>query len=153
CRLVLALLLIGVAVSTGTAQSKDTKPAAPGIGDPAKLEGKGLNKVQPGDVRLVGILCFSLINQATAKEEPNPLAQLALSGLAVKAYNEKDYETAFRYAARFILLRRGIELNEGTELASSLDFKLGRKLIAPGEELPIRVVPLFTLGRPLSDVY
>ena len=143
--------VLGLA-SSSSAQS-GAKLATSPVSDPSKLEGKAVNKVQPDDVRVLGILAFSLINEARGAGKPVPLAQLQLSGLGTKAFNAKDYETAFRYATRFIYQRRGLPLQEATEVASSLDFQLGRKVVAPGEPLAVRLTPVYTLGHPLTATY
>lgn len=150
---VLRVLLAGLLLVSGAALSAQDAVKKPGIADPAKLEGKVLNKASPDDVRVLGILAFSLMNEAQARGKPVPLAQLALSAQAVKAYNAKDHETAYRLATRFILLRRGMELNEETEVASSLDFHLDRRIAGPKEVLTASLVPLFDLGKPLSAIY
>lgn len=154
CVLGTGWVVAGVALGSlmpgvSAAQSGKGKP----VRDPAKLEGKILNKINPDDVLVLGILGRSLINEAQVKGERVPLAHLQLLALGVKAYNAKDYETAYRYGTRFVLLRRGITLDEGTEVASAFDFKLDRKIVSHEDTLTALLQPIFTLGTPLSGTY
>lgn len=141
-RLSLLALLLCVPVRA------DEKPAF----DPVKLEGKSLRKVNSDDALLLGVISRGVLNQAV---QGTPLTdearRLLLPGM--RAFQNKEHDAAYRYASRLILLHRGETLGEGTELATSYDFQLDRKLVAPGEPLHVLLQPLFTLGGPLAGEY
>lgn len=136
-----------ILILCGTVRADD-KPAF----DAVKLNGKTLAKVNPDDAKLLGVLARGLLNQTQAGDRLTP-EQTRVSLAAVRAFRDQDLDAAYRLVTRFILLRRGETLGEATELATSLDFRLDRKLIAPGEPLHAVLVPLFDLGSPLSAAY
>src|SRR5262249_36854179 len=111
------LLFLAAVVWVPWAPAADEKAPAT---DVTKLEGKTLHRVNPDDARLLGVIARGLINQAQLGDRLTP-EQTNLSLLAIKAYRDRDFDSAYRYAVRFILLRRGQEINEGTELAASYD--------------------------------
>lgn len=143
-----SLLMVGaLLVLTGAAtRAADLK------GDPTKLEGKVLLPASLDDARLLGIIVRSRINQAQKGEGLSP-DQATLAALIAKAFREKDSTKAYRYAIRFLILTRGEELTEGTELASSFDFTIDRRIVVPGETLRVALRPIFSLGQPLSGPY
>ena len=80
----------------------------------------------------------------------------AVSGLALEtqqAFGYRKGNAAWRYVTRLLVLLGGEKLYEGTEVASSLDFMLDRRIVEPGAMLHAEVTPLFVLGRPLKGAY
>jgi pimeloyl-ACP methyl ester carboxylesterase len=69
------------------------------------------------------------------------------------AFEAHDFVSAYRSMTRLLLKHRGIEIGEGTELATSLDFKLDRRLLGPGDSLNITLEPTLQLDTPLQTKY
>ncbi len=116
------------------------------------LEGKFLRDARADDVRLLGIVARSVVNQAQRKGElPPEYARLAAA--TTEAYTKQDFNTAYRYVTRLLAVMQGGEVTEGTEVATSFDLKLDRKLVAAGDPLAVTLEPLFTLGHRPSGAY
>src|SRR5262249_9458040 len=151
-RVLVRLFVVGCLFLAGTRPGRSDDKKSPDPIDPVKLEGKTLHKVNPDDARLLGIIGRGILNQAQKGDKLSP-EQTRPAALSAKASQDKDWDKAYRYASRLILLRRGEQLTEGTELATSYDFRLDRKLVAPGDPLTVLLQPLFTLGQPLAEAY
>ena len=104
------------------------------------------------DVRLLGIMnrriTTKYLHDATSSPEMAELARVTQA-----AFEAHDFVTAYRSITRLLLTHRGIEVSEGTELATSLDFKLDRRLMAPGDPLNITLEPILQLETPLQARY
>src|ERR1700722_4429619 len=86
------------------------------------------------DVRLLGIMNRRITTRYLQDaSSPPDMAELARTTQA--AFEAHDFVTAYRSMTRLLLKHRGIEISEGTELATGLDFKLDRRLLAPGDSL------------------
>jgi predicted esterase len=146
-RLIPTLLVTLAVVLPAVARAADPSPL-----DPAKLEGKTLHAVNPDDARLLGIIARGLIYQAQKGDRFTP-EQARVVAAAVRAYQTKDFDAAYRYASRLLLMRKDIVLDEGSEMATAYDFQLDRKLLAPGDSLRVLLRPFFAPAAPLSGAY
>ncbi len=120
--------------------------------DPVKLEGKVLRPVKQDDVQLLGVVARGALYKAR-KGEKLTAVQQRLVVPTFQAYQAKKYDDAYRLVSRLLLAGQGVELGEASELATALDFRLDRKLIAPGDPLTILVEPLFSLPHELKQAY
>lgn len=120
--------------------------------DVGTLEGKWIRKPNPDDVKLLGVYARGLLNEA-AKGRPFSPETGKAAALAAKAYAGQNLDDAYRYVTRFVLLAEGARLSEATEVATSLDFRIERRIYQPGETINVSIDPLFTLDRPLSGAY
>ena len=101
------------------------------------------------DVRLLGIMNRRITTRYLHDaSSPPEMAELARATQA--AFEVHDFTSAYRSITRLLLKHRGIEINEGTELATSLDFKLDRRLLGPGDSLTITLEPILQLEKPLQ---
>ena len=104
------------------------------------------------DVRVLGIInrriTTKYLHDASSPPEMTELARETQT--AVEA---RDFATAYRVLTRLLLKHRGIEINEGTELATALDFRLDRRLLGPGDPLEITLEPILQLEAPLNRKY
>jgi predicted esterase len=141
-----------VAASAPLGRAADDPPAKAGPIEATRLEGKILHKANVEDVRLLGIMARGMTYDSKQGERLTP-EQQQLAVLSAKAFQANDWDNGYRYITRFILLRRGLEVNEASEVATAYDLKLDRKLVMPGETIEVRLEPVFTLGCPLSGVY
>lgn len=134
---------------SGSRLQEQKAPAAQAAPDWTTLDGKFLRDVNPDDARLLGIVARGALYEAQKGGTLTP-EKAKLAALTAQALARQDLNSAFRYAARAIILLQGGRISEGSELATSFDFKLNRKLFAPGEPLAISLEPLFAPGAPLS---
>lgn len=81
------------------------------------------------------------------------MEQASLAVVTALAYQNKKYDEAYRYVTRLLLMLQGEKLGEATELATSLDFRTDRKLLAPGDPINVVIEPLFSLPGKLSPAY
>jgi len=118
----------------------------------AGFEGRPLRNVNPDDARVLGILLRGLTYQTQKDGRMTPELQKQVAA-ATEAYIKQDLNTAYRLATRLVMRLRGQEVSEESEVAASFDFRLGQKIVAPGEALPFRLEPWFTLGRQPAGRY
>jgi predicted esterase len=69
------------------------------------------------------------------------------------AFKKGDSSRAYRLMTRLHTLLQGKPVTEATEAAAAVDFKLERKIVAPGERMGVRIEYLYTLGQPLTGKY
>src|SRR5262249_43720764 len=106
----------------------------------------------PDDAKLLGVIARGRINQAQKTGGLNKDQNLQ-SSLTIRSLQARDFTSAYRHAVRFLVLMQGGKMDEGVELATSYQFKLDRRILAPGEFLGISLQPIFTLGQDLSGTY
>jgi predicted esterase len=104
------------------------------------------------DARLLGIM-NRRITSKYLHDSAAPPDMLELARAAQTAFEAHDFATAYRLITRLLLKHRAIELNEATELATALDFKLDHRLIGPGDPLNITIEPILSLDAPLDATY
>ena len=149
-RLVVLVLLLLVALSLGR---KLVHAQAPAKLDLSRLEGKSLTPPNQDDVLMLGVLGNSYVNRLL-KSRAYTFEQARVAKLAIKAFQDKDYAAAYRHTTRFLyMVQQKTQPSETTEVATSLDVRLDRYLVAPGEAVQVSVVPLFTLGHDLTAAY
>src|SRR5262249_200030 len=71
----------------------------------------------------------------------------------LEAFQRGDWNLTYRLVTRLHTLLEGKAVTEVTEAAAAVDFKLERKIIAPGERVGVRIQFLYTLGQPLAPKY
>jgi pimeloyl-ACP methyl ester carboxylesterase len=104
------------------------------------------------DARLLGIMNRRITTKYLHDPAAPPdMVELARTGQA--AFEAHDFPNAYQLITRLLLKHRDFELNEGTELATALDFKLDRRLLGPGDLLNITLEPILTLEAPLVGRY
>jgi predicted esterase len=105
------------------------------------------NELHSNDFRLLGILNRKItvryLHDASA---PADMHELAVAAQA--AFEAHDFAVAYRFMTRLLLRHRGFEINEATEVATALDFKLDRRLLVPGDPLTITLEPILVLESP-----
>lgn len=144
--ILLAMLLVDPAIPT-VGGDEQGRPF-----DATRLEGKTLRPVKRDDVLLLGVVSRGILNRAK-KGDKLTAEQLRLVVPTAQAYQAKKYDDAYRLVSRFLLAGQGVELGEASELATSLDFRLDRKLIAPGDPLTVLIEPLFSLPHEPKQPY
>ncbi len=143
--ILLGILVFGSGPSAGSGEEAKAF-------DPTRLEGKMLRPANPDDVLLLGVVSRGVLYKAR-KGDKLTAEQLRLVVPTARAFQTKKYDDAYRYVTRLLLSRQGVELGEASELATSLDFRLDRKLLAPGDPLTVLIDPLFSLPAELSRPY
>src|SRR6266446_3173534 len=96
------------------------------------------------DARLLGIM-NRRITTKYLHDSSSPPEMIELAKAAQAAFEAHDFALAYRLITRLLLKHRGIEISEGTELATALDFKLDRRLLGPGDPLNILIEPILQL--------
>ena len=104
------------------------------------------------DVRLLGIM-NRRITSRYLQDASSPQEMVELARVTQAAFEAHDFTSAYRSMTRLLLKHRGIEIGEGTDLATSLDFKLDRRLLGPGDPLTITLEPILQLETPLQAKY
>ena len=117
------------------------------------LSGEQLEPVNPDDARMLSLMTKTAMNRLQAAEQPLPDALTQLDTATRAAYHSEDWDSAQRLIAGVLAILAGQPVDEGLRLATSLDVRLDRCLIAPYETLTVSLVPLFTLGAPLDGQY
>src|SRR5579883_2106922 len=137
-RLVVLVLLLLIALGLGR---KLLHAQAPGKLDLSRLEGQSLTPPNQDDVLMLGVLGNSYVNRLL-KSRAYTFEQARVAKLAIKAFQDKDYAAAYRHTTRFLLMvQQKTRPSEATEVATSLDVRLDRYLVAPGETVQVSVVP------------
>ncbi len=121
--------------------------------EPPQLAGEQLEPANPDDARMLSLMTRTAMNRYQKAGTPLPEALQPLDQPTKAAYQNEDWDTAQRLIARVLAILRGQPVDEGLELATSLDVRLDRSLMAPDETLTVSLVPLFTLGKPLEGHY
>jgi pimeloyl-ACP methyl ester carboxylesterase len=150
--LVIAILIGRFAASESSLRAHEHQVKGRDRLDLSKLEGTVLHPPNHEDVQLLAVLGRNRMNQALATGKYTP-EQARLATTTMRAYQAKDFTSAYRHVIRFLVLMDGGELNEGMEMASSYQFSLDRKIVPPGGPLRVLLQPIFTTGHPLSGPY
>lgn len=138
-----------LAHGASSASQSTTSPPPAQPTDPATLAGRFLRDPSRDDVMTVAVLARGWLAGARGTPAMTPaIGQLAMA--AVGAYQQQDYPRAWRLATRLLALSRGDAWSDGFEAASSFDVRLSARLVEPGDDLSVSLVPLFTLDRPFS---
>jgi pimeloyl-ACP methyl ester carboxylesterase len=121
--------------------------------EPPLLAGEQLEPANPNDARMLSLMTRTAMNRYQKAGTPLPEALQPLDQPTRAAYQREDWDTAQRLIARVLAILTDQLVDEGLELATSLDVRLDRSLLAPDETLTVSLVPLFTLGKPLEARY
>lgn len=73
--------------------------------------------------------------------------------MAYQALGGNNWNAAGRMFGRLLAVYRGMTPGEWLEVASSLQFEVDRRIVAPGVTIHARLDPRFTLGRRLTGKY
>jgi pimeloyl-ACP methyl ester carboxylesterase len=149
-RLIVLVLLLIIAADLSR---KLLRAQAPAKLDLSRLEGKALTPPNADDVTMLGILGNSYVNRLL-KSKRYTWEQARVAKLAIKAFQDKDNYAAYRHTTRFLfMVQQRVQPSEAAEVATSLDLRLDRYLVAPGEAVEVSLVPLFTIGHDLTAAY
>ncbi len=117
------------------------------------LGGEQLEPANPDDARMLSLMTRTAMNRYQKSRTPLPEALQPLDQPTRAAYQKEDWDAAQRLIARVLAILADQPVDEGLELATSLDVRLDRSLLPPNETLTVSLVPLFTLGAPLDGQY
>jgi len=148
-RLIARTLSIAVALSMTAAAPAPCQIAVDETVELTRLEGTTLRDAGQDDLRMLAIMGGAMLRIAELKG-PVDADVKALGPRAMAAMQQGRPTDAFRLAIRTIVLLGGGKLSDGLEVATAYDLKINRKIVAPGQELRVDLVPLFTLGRSLA---
>ena len=118
-----------------------------------ELEGEFVEDIAWQNLSLLGNAAQRAVTRARNSPDGVDPRHQRLFEVGARAYSEENWNPAYRYVIRTLLVARGRAVTEGTELASSLDLRLRLALDSPRPELQISLEPSFTLGRPLAQSY
>jgi predicted esterase len=118
-----------------------------------ELEGEFLQDIAWQDLSLLGNAARRAVSRVRSSPDGASPDHRRLFAAGERAYSEEDWNPAYRYVIRSLLVARGDTVTEGTELASSLDLSLHLDLDPRRPELRISLEPSFTLGRQLVESY
>lgn len=118
----------------------------------SRLDGHFLANFEPGDAFYLRMLSVARIRAAGPDYRP-PAAAAGILQIADQAFAANNMNAAARFYGRVLTLLRGQTPGEWLEVASSLRFRLDRRLAAPGAIVHARLDPALLLDRPLSQGY
>lgn len=118
-----------------------------------KLDGWSIEPTQPDNARaLCRTAQVQLISARTAGKVTPPMEEVLKA--AQRALDGREHDKAFQLCARLLTVLDGREVTEESEIAASYDFQVHKRIIAPGEIVRLRVLPVFSLGeKPLTGDY
>ncbi len=106
-----------------------------------------LSELHSNDFRLLGILNRKITSRYL-HDSSAPQKCTSSPWRRQTAFERHDFALAYRFMTRLLLRHRGFEINEATEVATALDFKLDRRLLVPGDPLTITLEPILELESP-----
>jgi predicted esterase len=114
--------------------------------------GERRHDVNQDGVRMLGVLAQGQMLLAERDGRVTPTMR-SMMNAGMEAFQKGDWSRAYRLITRLHMLLEGRAVTEATEAAAAVDFKLERKIIAPGERMGVRIEFLYALGQPLATKY
>jgi hypothetical protein len=107
--------------------------------------GEPRHDINQDGVRMLGTLAQAQMLVAERDGRVTPTMR-SIMNAGMEAFQKRDWTRAYRLITRLHTLLEGKAVTEATEVGAAVDFKLERKIIAPGERMGGRIEFLYALG-------